>query len=140
MVSDGLGTVVGGDTSGAAFELIDGNCKGGAEHGGVVLYLVGQIELLAALYRDRGAEHAAGVLQHEVHLLGCNLLCGDNQVALVLAVFVIDDDHELALSEILYSFFYCVQLDIAHIFFLTPYLYICQTVVTVALPASVPAG
>ena len=127
--ADGLGTVVGGDASGAALELIDGHSKGGAEYGGVVLYLMGQVEFLAAFYRDRGAEYAAGVLQHEVHLLGCNLLSSDDQVALILAVLVVDDNHEFAFSEILYGFFYCVQLDIIHILSYTLFIiYIFQTV------------
>lgn len=48
-------------------------------------------------------------------LLGCNLLSSDDQVTLILAVLVVDDNHEFAFSEILYGFFYCVQLDIIHI-------------------------
>ncbi len=74
-----------------------------------------QVELLAAAQRDGGAEHAACVLEHEVHLLGRNLLCCDDEVALVLAVFVVDNDDELSFFEVFYSILNAAQFEIFHI-------------------------
>ena len=107
---DGLGTVVGRNAGGAALQFVDSYGEGRAQYRGVVLHLMGQVEFFTTLDGDGGAEYATGVLQHEVHLLGGDLLGGDHQVALVLAVFVIDHDHELAFCEVCYSLFYCVEL------------------------------
>ena len=67
---------------------------------------MGQVELVAALDGDGGAEHASGVLQHEVHLLGGDLLGSDDEVALILTVLVIHHDHELAFAEVGHSLLY----------------------------------
>ena len=45
---------------------------------------------------DRHADHAAGVADHERHRLGRHGLGGHDEVALVLAVGVVDDDDDLA--------------------------------------------
>ena len=119
---DGLGTVVGRDARRAAFEFVDGHGEGGTQHRGVVLHLMGQIQFLAALDGDGCAEYAAGMFQHEVHLLGGNLFGGDNQVAFIFAVFVIHDNHEFSFLEVFYGFLYSVQSEIFHFFI--PYLYI----------------
>ena len=72
---------------------------------------MGQVEFLAAIDGDRSAEHATGIPQHEVYLLGSDLLGCDNQVALILAVLVIDDNHELSFAEVFYGFLYSVQFE-----------------------------
>ena len=41
-------------------------------------------------------DHAARVADHERHLVGRHLLGGDDEIAFVLAVLVVDDDDELA--------------------------------------------
>ncbi len=61
---------------------------------------MGQVEFLAAVDCDGGAEHAAGVDQHKVDHLGGNLLGGTDQVAFVLAVFVVNDNDELTFPEV----------------------------------------
>ena len=101
--TDGGGTVVGRYACGAPLQLIDSDGKGGAQHRGVVLHLTGQVELLTAADGDGCTEHATGVLQHEVHHLGGDLLGGTDEVALVLTVFVIDHNDELAFTEIFYG-------------------------------------
>ena len=58
-------------------------------------------------HRSRGqgqADHAAGVLDHEVDRLGRDLLGRDDEVALVLAVFIIDQDDHLAGLEVFEDF------------------------------------
>ena len=53
-----------------------------------------QVELVAALRREREADQAAAVGGHEVDRLGRDELGGHREVALVLAVLVVaDDDH-----------------------------------------------
>ena len=101
---DGLRAVVGRDSCGATVQFIDGHGEGGSQYGGVVLNLMGQVQFLTAFYGDGCAEHATGIFQHEVHLFGRDLLGGDDQVAFVLAVLVVDDNHEFAGLEVLYGF------------------------------------
>ena len=96
----GGGAVVGADARGAAFELVDGDGEGCAQHAGVVAHLARQVEFLAAADGDGCAEHATGILQHEVHHLGGNLLGGADEVALVLAVLVVDNNDEAPLAEV----------------------------------------
>ena len=77
------------------------------------------------------------MFQHEVHLLCCDLLGGDDQIALVFAVLIIHNDDKLALCEVLNGFFYAVQL---HLFHVTPYLYIVVNAFVSLLRIRVPAG
>ena len=88
------------DAGGAALKLVDGNGKRGSEHRCVVLHLMGQAQFGRARQGKRHAEYAAGVLQHEVDLLGRDFLCGDYNVALVFAVFVVDYYQHFAGLEI----------------------------------------
>ena len=53
-------------------------------------------QLVEPLALDRHADHAARVADHERHRLGRHLLGRHDEVALVLAIGVVDDDHELA--------------------------------------------
>ena len=46
------------------------------------------------------ADDAAGVAHHEVDSVRCRLLGGDHEVALVLAVFVIDEDDHAAVAQL----------------------------------------
>ncbi len=47
-------------------------------------------------------------------MLGCDLFGCDYEVALVFAVFVVDNDHKLAFAEIGESFFNGVKLYLFH--------------------------
>ena len=100
---------MGRDARRTAFQLVDGNGEGRTEHRGVVFHLMGQFQFLASFNGDRCTEHTACIFQHEIHLLGSNLLGGDNQVALVFAVFVVDHNNKLAFLEVLDGLFYVVQ-------------------------------
>ena len=72
-------------------------------------HLHAQAQLLATLLRDGGTEHAATVLEHEVDFLRGDLFGGYDEVAFVLAVFVVDNNEELAFAEVFDRFFDCVQ-------------------------------
>ena len=53
-------------------------------------------QLVGPLRRDGGADHAGRVLEEEGDRLRRGELGGHDQVALVLAVLVVDDDDDLA--------------------------------------------
>src|SRR5262249_52544016 len=57
--------------------------------------------LVAALRRERQTDQTAPFLGHEVDRLRGDELGGHRQVALVLAVRIVDDDHHLALADVL---------------------------------------
>ena len=77
-------------------------------HGGIVRDLHLELELCGALLGDGGAEDASAVAHHEVDLLGRDLLGRDDEVAFVLSILVIDDDDELAVTEVLEGLLYRV--------------------------------
>ena len=58
-----------------------------------------QIELLAAFLGQGEADQAAAVLGHEVDRFGRDLLGRDDQIAFILAILVVDDDHHATLAE-----------------------------------------
>jgi hypothetical protein len=61
------------------------------------------------------------MFQHEVHLLGCHFFSSDNQVTLVLTVFIIHNDDKLAVSEVLYGLLYGVESCFFHPYILNMY-------------------
>ncbi len=54
------------------------------------------LELVEPLRRHRQADQAAAIARHEVDRLRRDLLGGDHQIALVLAIRIVDDDDHLA--------------------------------------------
>ena len=65
-----------------------------AERRAVVTDHQGQIELAAALLREREADETPAVARHEVDRLGRRELGADQQIAFVLAVLLVDEhDH-----------------------------------------------
>ncbi len=58
-----------------------------------------QTQLLAALARERQADQAAPVTRHEVHVLGPHLGRGHDEIALVLAILVVEDHDHLAAAN-----------------------------------------
>ena len=93
--------VGGGDAGGHALAGLDRHRERGAERRLVVLGHLAQAELVAALLGQAEADQAARVRGHEVDRLGRRELGGDDEVALVLAVGVVDDDDELAVADVL---------------------------------------
>src|SRR5690606_32645438 len=94
----------GRDAGGDAFGGLDGDREVGVVRGGVVVHHRRQAQLLAALARQRQAHQAACVRDHEVDVGGPHQLGGHDQVALVLAVLVVDDDDHAAGAELFEQF------------------------------------
>ena len=96
----GAGTVSGGDAGGDAFGGLDGDGEGSGVDGAVVGRHRRQAQVLAALARQRQADQAAAIACHEVDGFGRDMVGGQDQVAFVFAVFVIDQDHHLARAHV----------------------------------------
>jgi hypothetical protein len=99
----GLGAVGGGDARRRAHAGLDGHAERGAEPGGVLLVADHERDpqLVEPLAEHRQAHEPAAVAGHEVDGLGSDLLGGDREVALVLAVLVVHDDEHLPGLEVL---------------------------------------
>src|ERR1039458_2676730 len=97
--ADGAGAVGGGDAGGDALASLDGFSEGGAEAGGVLLRHGWQAQVVGALLCEGEADEAAAIAGHEVDGLGGDVLGGQSEIALVLAVLVVNhDDHATGLA------------------------------------------
>ena len=102
--ADRMCAIVGGNTGGDALGRLDRHREVGAKGGRVVRHHRRQAQLRTALAGHRQADQAAPVARHEVDVLGPHLARGHDQVTLVLAVLVIDDDHHLAGADVVEQF------------------------------------
>jgi hypothetical protein len=92
----GQGAVVGADAGGDGFVGgVDGDGVGGAADILAACDHLGELEVGGAGRHQRSADEAGGVADHEAHLLGSDILGGDDEVGFVLAGRVIEDDEEL---------------------------------------------
>ena len=98
---DRVCAVVRGNAGGDALARLDRDGEGGAERRLVLVGHLPQPELVAALLGQAEADEAPCVRDHEVDRLGRRELGGDREVALVLAILVVDDDHEAAGADVL---------------------------------------
>ena len=60
----------------------------------------GQLQLLATLARQRQADQTTAIAGHEINILGAHPGSRHDEITLILAVFVIHQDHHLALTDI----------------------------------------
>ena len=93
--------VLRGDAGRDPLARLDRDREGGAEGRLVALGHRLQPQLVAALLGQAEADQPAAVRGHEVDRLGRRELGRDRQVALVLAVGGVDDDHEPAVADVL---------------------------------------
>ncbi len=97
---DRVGTVGGGDAGGHAVARLDGHGERSLQARLVVARHRRQVELRAALRREREADQAAAFLGHEVDALSRSELRRERKIALILAVLVVADDDHLALAQV----------------------------------------
>jgi hypothetical protein len=93
---DRVRTVGGRDARRHAFGRFDADREGGAVLRAVAVGHQRQVQLLAAFLRQRQTNQAAAVLGHEVDRFRRDEFGGDHEVALVFAVFFVDQDHHPA--------------------------------------------
>lgn len=97
----GHGPVLRADSGGASFaHQIDADCKWGFKGGIVSVDHELKLELVTAVFNERGTNQTASFHGHEVdHLRGCKPGCG-NEVALIFAVFIVDHDDHFAPADV----------------------------------------
>ena len=96
---DRRGAVLGGDAGRGAVDVVHRDGERRPLGLGVVRHHERQLELVEALRHEGHADEPRGVLQEERDLLRRGELGGHHEIALVLAVLVVDDDHHLAASD-----------------------------------------
>ena len=96
----GVAAVGGRDAGGDALAGVDRRGVRGAVTRPALVGDQPQPELVGARLGQAEADLPAGVGHHEVERLGRRELRGDDEVALVLAVGVVDDDDEAALADL----------------------------------------
>ena len=97
---DGARAVGGGNPGGDALARLDRHGERGVVAGAVVLRHQRQTELLDPLRRQRQADQPAAVARHEVDRRRRRHLRGHDEVALVLAVLVVDQDEHPAVLRL----------------------------------------
>ena len=108
--TDRGGAVVDRDARGAVVaQQVDRHGERRAQQRGVVLLHHVETQFGTAFLRQRGAQYAAALLEHEIHDFGGDLLRGDDEIALVFAVLVVDDDHRFAVAEVFDNLLYTIQ-------------------------------
>ena len=96
----GVRAVEGRDAGGHALGGLDGEGEVGAMLAVGAAHHQRQAQLAATLGRQREADQAAAVARHEVHVLGSHLRGGHDEVALVLAALVVEDDDHATGGEV----------------------------------------
>ena len=91
-----VGALVGGDAGRQADAIVDRDREGGALRVAIGRDHRLEVQPVGAVLPDRRADDAARVADHEGDLLGRRLRGGHDEVALVLAVVVVDHHDELA--------------------------------------------
>lgn len=95
----GEGAVAGADAGGhGGVGRVDGHGVGGSTRVLVVGNHLGEVEGGGEGWGERCADVARRVTDEESHLLGRDVLSGDDQICLVFTGRVVEDDEELAIS------------------------------------------
>ena len=92
---DGGDAVGGGDTRGDALGRFYGHGEGGLIMAGVRLHHHGQLELAYPLVGQAEADDAGAFADHHGHLFVGHGFCGEDEVTLVLPIFIIGHQHAL---------------------------------------------
>jgi hypothetical protein len=82
------------------FPRIDGHGEGRAERGGILNRLLREMEFFDSLGSQGETDQPAGIFGHEINGLGRHVLSGNDEIAFILAVFVIEEDDESPLLNV----------------------------------------
>ena len=96
---DGGGAIGSRDPGAGAVAIVDAEGERGALRLGVVAHHEGDLELVEPLTGERRADDARGVTHEECAGLWRGRLGGHDEIALVLAVLVVDDHDDLAAGD-----------------------------------------
>ena len=66
--------------------------------------------MLTALMSKSKAYQTTCIGRHEINIFGTHTLSGNNEIALVLSVFIVHQYHHLSLANVVDDFFYRIQL------------------------------
>src|SRR5690606_28673739 len=78
---------------------VDRDGEGGAVLGGVGRHHHRQLQFIQAIAEHRHADDAGRMPQHEADLFRAGVLAGEDQIAFVLPVAVVDHDHHVAVGD-----------------------------------------
>jgi hypothetical protein len=101
----GTRAVGGGNARGDALPGLDRNRERRLVPRAVIRAHQRQAELADALLRHGKADQAARMLRHEIDGVGRRHLCGNDEIALILAILVIDQDEHPAVAGVFNNFF-----------------------------------
>ncbi|CCJ94124.1 hypothetical protein BN131_1797 [Cronobacter malonaticus 681] len=97
--ANGRDAVGGGNAGGHAVRRFDGYSKTGAERAGVVFHHHRQVELFTAFFGQAQADNAAAVTDGQRHLFNGHGFGGENHVAFVFTVLVIEHHHAAPFAQ-----------------------------------------
>ena len=80
---------------------VDADRKGSLVVVRVVLHHLPNLEFVETTARNRRANESARMRRHEIHVLGCEHLGGDDNIALVFAILIVHDNEHLAVLNVL---------------------------------------
>jgi hypothetical protein len=103
--ADGEGPVLGADPGGGPALHVHGDGEGGAQTGGVLAHHEIEAQMPQAILGHGGAQEAPGLADDEVHLGGGDGLGAADEIAFVLALFVVEDDDQLSEAKVLQGLF-----------------------------------
>src|SRR5690242_16684944 len=92
-------------------DQVDRNSKRSFVNGSILPDHHFEAKLFTTFLGDRCANETAAVCSHEVYDLGGDAFGSTNEVALILAVFVVDHHNDLAVTYVFNGIFYPIDLD-----------------------------
>ncbi len=97
------------DAGGHARRRFDGHRERSGENAAVARHHLFQPEAFTVLVGQRQADQPACFASHETDRLGCAAIGGEQQVTFVFTVFIIDQQHHLALAVVFNDVFDAIE-------------------------------
>ncbi len=97
---NGRGPIRGRNAGRNVFSRIDGHGEGRAERGGILRRLLRQLELLHPLRGQGETDQSTGMFGHEIDGLRRHMFGGNDKIAFVLTILIIDEDDAFPLFDV----------------------------------------